>query len=420
MANNHRYFLLSKQHRLQTRTYIHESLNYIIIVPTLRCDLSCDYCQVSRAALSATGFDWTQEITTRFLDFVSTHATNNVKIEIQGGEPTLILDIVANLIHRIRNIKTEATFVICTNLQNIKPELLDILSLSYVTISSSLDGTPDIQKANRTKVQEQNNKFFNNLHYIRENFDTSKISLIPTITEYEKINNVIDFYYELEIPHIFLRPVSYHGFARRKKIQSDRDTLWIKKYLKSLDYICEQNSLRNHKLIETNLSIHIKKIFDPNDKGYVDLRTPNKIAKDFLVVDYDGAFYPTDEARMLSRVGVIDLRIGNLIDGYNNEKIYTLNEYSSNENDKACSKCKYQLMCGVDNIDKIARYNSIAFPTEQTFFCRFHFALFNYVDEHIGSQKEEDISNLNLHLTGKYNITTLFRRFYNDPVDYNI
>lgn len=32
------------------RTYIPDQLAYLIIIPTLRCNLTCSYCQVSRAA----------------------------------------------------------------------------------------------------------------------------------------------------------------------------------------------------------------------------------------------------------------------------------------------------------------------------------------------------------------------------------
>lgn len=36
-------------------------MNYLILVPTLRCNLACGYCQVSRAPENARGFDWSVE-----------------------------------------------------------------------------------------------------------------------------------------------------------------------------------------------------------------------------------------------------------------------------------------------------------------------------------------------------------------------
>ena len=34
------------------------SISYLILIPTLRCNLACSYCQVSRAPENADGFDW--------------------------------------------------------------------------------------------------------------------------------------------------------------------------------------------------------------------------------------------------------------------------------------------------------------------------------------------------------------------------
>src|SRR3546814_10355610 len=36
-------------------------LDYLILVPTLRCNLSCSYCQVSRVNADRSGFDWRSE-----------------------------------------------------------------------------------------------------------------------------------------------------------------------------------------------------------------------------------------------------------------------------------------------------------------------------------------------------------------------
>ena len=40
--------------------------------------------------------------------------------------------------------------------------------------------------------------------------------------------------------------------------------------------------------------------------SHVDLRAPNFFASDYIVIDHDGVLYPTDEARMLSRIGRVD------------------------------------------------------------------------------------------------------------------
>ena len=126
-------------------------------------------------------------------------------------------------------------------------------------------------------------------------FGSNKISLLPTIVDYSQINETIDFFYEKKLTEIFLRPVNYQGFARKKFSDASQDTLnWSKTYTAALDYISNKNLNSGHKLIETGLSIHLNRIFKQRSHNFVDLHI-KFIRKDYLVVDYDGKFYPTDE-----------------------------------------------------------------------------------------------------------------------------
>ena len=69
-------------------------LSYIILVPTLRCDLKCAYCQVSRVDEDRQGFDWTEAQVSDVLTFLDGLATPKIQIEFQGGEPLLRVDIL--------------------------------------------------------------------------------------------------------------------------------------------------------------------------------------------------------------------------------------------------------------------------------------------------------------------------------------
>lgn len=70
------------------------SLGYIILVPTLRCNLMCDYCQVSRAAETAKGFDWDDAKLAQVIELLDRQSVTEIKIEFQGGEPLLRLDLL--------------------------------------------------------------------------------------------------------------------------------------------------------------------------------------------------------------------------------------------------------------------------------------------------------------------------------------
>lgn len=386
-----------------------KKLNYLIIIPTLRCNLTCSYCQVSRANEKAKGYDWTDETRNQFIKYVKANASEDVKIEFQGGEPSLRLDLVTDIVDKVKEIKPNSSFVICTNLSNVSAEFLSLVQRDDFFISSSLDGPPEIHKSRRTLNIKNTDQFFNNLDFILSEFGSEKISLLPTIVDYSRINETIDFFYEKKLPEIFLRPVNYQGFARKKFPAASQDTInWSKTYLAALDYISHKNLNSDHQLIETNLSIHLNRIFKQRSHNYVDFRNPNLLGVDYLVVDYDGKFYPTDESRMLSRIGLIDLSIGNLFDSLDHEKLSVLNAKSSNLDDPVCNTCPYQPFCGVDNVDKISRYGTTEISTDDTHFCKIHLSIFDYIFEKLATRDEAFLKTSSLCLSGKYEFSTVF------------
>ena len=403
------FFSTSRLFKKSLRHSPQRKLNYLIIIPTLRCNLTCSYCQVSRANEQAKGYDWTDEIKNKFIDYVEANATENVKIEFQGGEPSLRLDLVTEIVERVKAVKPNASFVICTNLSNISTDFLNLVNRDDFIISSSLDGPPEIHKSRRTLDIKNTNQFFDNLDFILSEFGSQKISLLPTIVDYSRINETIDFFYEKELPEIFLRPVNYQGFARKKFSEESQDTLsWSLTYFAALDYIANKNLQGDHQLIETGLSIHLNRIFKQRSHNYVDLRNPNLLGKDYLVVDYDGKFYPTDESRMLSRIGLIDLSIGNTFDGIDNKKLKVLNLKSSNLDDPVCNQCSYQPFCGVDNVDRISRYGTIETPTNDTYFCKNHMGIFDYIFKNLANRNEAFLNIASLCLTGTHGISSIF------------
>jgi sulfatase maturation enzyme AslB (radical SAM superfamily) len=79
----------SREARRLARDTQPSKLDYLILIPTLRCNLSCSYCQVSRAPENGAGFDWTEESVCQVEALLDGLDTTQIKIEFQGGEPTL-------------------------------------------------------------------------------------------------------------------------------------------------------------------------------------------------------------------------------------------------------------------------------------------------------------------------------------------
>lgn len=364
------------------RAAVSRQLDYLILVPTLRCDLSCSYCQVSRVAATQPGYDWSEDTAEAVLHLLDTLATSQIKIEFQGGEPTLRPDLVRRVIERCARFD-QREFVICTNLQRLDDDILALLDHPDVFISTSLDGSPDVHSRNRTGSAQATDRFFDNLATVVARYGPKKIAALPTIDPAAPpdIDALIDSYNRHGLESIFLRPINYQGFARKRhrdaREQGDDWRAYYERFVRRL--IARNWQDRSRVLEEAYLSIALRRIFRPGTERHVDLRSPNPLGIDYIVVDHDGVVYPTDEARMLARAGVIDLAIGTVAAGWDSPARDLLNKHSSNSDDPACQTCAFQPFCGRDLVDDIARYGRIDLPRHETEFCRRHTHLFSFI-----------------------------------------
>ena len=151
--------IASISNQIKKKLERNNSLNYIIAIPTLRCNFSCSYCQVSRASVNSKGYDWDEQILKRFKNFIKDLKTSFVKIEFQGGEPTIRLDIIEDIIKYCLKLNKEFEFIICTNLSNLNEKFQEILEYPQVKISTSLDGNELVTSANRTNDSDQTKIF---------------------------------------------------------------------------------------------------------------------------------------------------------------------------------------------------------------------------------------------------------------------
>lgn len=355
-------------------------LDYLILVPTLRCNLSCSYCQVSRAGVTQPGFDWDEATLTAVLSLIDSLPGDRIKVEFQGGEPTLRPDLLRAVMARCRRFE-ERQFVVCTNLQLLTDEVLALFDDPDLYISTSLDGDAFTHQRHRTMTKDATGQFLANLELVIARYGPRKVSALPTVDPRQPppVDALIDSYTALRLDSIFLRPINYQGFARKRHQQSrEQATSWHAYHERFVRELIARNwADRSRVLEETYTSICLRRIFQPGADRHVDLRNPNPLGEDYLVVDHDGQVYPTDEARMLSRSGVIDLAIGDVHTGWATEKRTLLNAHSANFDDPVCKRCAYQPFCGRDIVDDLARYGRIDVPRQETEFCRRHTHMFD-------------------------------------------
>lgn len=370
-------------YRWSQRQAVRPELAYVIMVPTLRCNLSCGYCQVSRAAENAQGYDWSAGTTEAVLRYLDQLAASDIKIEFQGGEPLLRVDLLDQVRHFCRKRFPSSKFVVCTNLQKLGPREWSFLAANDTFVSTSLDGDDATHTRQRTLSASVTASFMSNLDEAIARLGPQKVSALPTvdIDNPPDFDDLIEAYSSRGMRSIYLRPINHQGFARRGRSVDTDIERWNALHRAFVEHLIDLNYRTGAQLEEYYFAQCLRRALRSGADEHVDLRNPNFFASDYVVIDHDGKFYPTDEARMLSRIGRIDLSIGDVFSGMQTEKIDTLNAASFNNFDPDCIHCAFQPYCGSDLVDDISRYGRTDRAKASTWFCRRHTSIFDHVFE---------------------------------------
>lgn len=355
-------------------------LDYVLLVPTLRCDLACSYCQVSRASLSASGYDWSEETLEKTLGFLDREGGDTIQVEFQGGEPTLRLDLLEKVTSFCRQRFSAVKFILCTNLSSLEEPLKSFLASPDVFVSTSLDGPADLHQAQRTGSAEATQHFRDNLAEAMD-IAPGRVAALPTLdpAHLPSPSELLDAYEAFGLRSVYLRQIVYQGFARKRHPGSRQyETVWADFYEAVIAEILRRNAQgAQPPYDEYYLVLAMKRLLQPGTDGHIDLRSPNWLGYDHMVVDFDGRLYPTDEARMLARTGQIDLSIGSVETGIDVERRRSMQGRAFNALDPWCSQCVYQAACGSDPIDDIARSGRADSPKPDTAFCQRHLHIFD-------------------------------------------
>ena len=124
-----------------------------MVVPTLRCNSSCIYCQVARKNLEDHSADMTKETAKNVVKTIFESPSPSIKIEFQGGDPSTDFEMVKYIIEEAEYVnlfkKRQLEFVICTNICLLTEQMVKYLKKHKCFISTSLDGPRDLHNINR-------------------------------------------------------------------------------------------------------------------------------------------------------------------------------------------------------------------------------------------------------------------------------
>ncbi len=381
--------LLSTKVRTK-RSFLSGFTRLHILVVSLRCDHTCPYCQVSRVTQDRTKFDMSLETADRAIEWIFRSPAPEMKIEFQGGEPTLNWPLIEHVViaatARAEAENRHVEYVVATNLSSIDDGMLEFCRQHQIHLSTSLDGPSDLHNANRPRPGRNSyERFRANLTRARAVLGHDAVSALMTTTPaaLTKVKDVIDEYVSLEFDSIFLRPISPYGFAKRSRLdESYSAKTFLKFYREGLDYIIDLNR-RGIPFVETYAQILLRKILTPFPVGYVDLQSPAAAGTGVLVYNYDGDLYASDEGRMLAEMGDRSFRLGALSEQYKDvmtsQRVRAITDSSCLEVMPGCSECAYLPYCGADPVQNWATQSDPVGHRPTSEFCGRQTGLFEYL-----------------------------------------
>lgn len=355
--------MLSTKYRTK-KSILRDFTSLHMVVPTLRCNSSCIYCQVARKNMDDHSADMTKKIAKMIVKTIFESPSLYIKIEFQGGDPSIDFDMVKYIIEEAEwmNLfkKRNLSFVICTNLCLLNEWMVTYLCKHKCQISTSLDGHEELHNINRplqdTRLTHQ--IFERKLKMIREVCkDKDCVSALMTTSKYSLgyFPEIIDEYIRLGFNNIFLRALNPYGFAKRykEKIAYTVEE-FIENYRIGLDYIIELNRQGTF-FMEGYAALLLKRMLTPFATGFVDLKSPAGVGIAGVIYDFNGNVYVSDEARMMARFGEECFCLGNVAthsyeDMFNGSRLRNIIRTSCTECLPACSQCVYQPYCGADPV----------------------------------------------------------------------
>ena len=356
-----------------------------MIVLTLRCNCSCNYCHASSKSFTqeSSVYDMDEITARKTVDVIFQTPSPFVKIEFQGGEPLLnweVLEFIVNYAkEKNKEYKKKLSFVICTNLLAITKDHLEFISAHNIDISTSCDGTKVFHDEHRKSLITSSayDTFIANLELCEAVLGKGSVSALLTVTKYNLYNlrEIIDHYDSLGFKNIFIRALNPYGYAleNKEKLSYSVDE-FIKEYLKALQYIIELN-LNGKYFVDSYASLLLQRILTPFTTGFVDLQSPSGAGIAGAIYYYNGDVYPADEARMLATTGDNTFFMGNVhensyVEIFGGDVIRKLVSNSCTECLPGCYSCPYKLYCGAAPIRYYVECKDIVGKRYHSEFCK--------------------------------------------------
>ena len=369
-----------------------------IFIPTLRCNETCVYCHASRADMSATDTDMSEQTAAKAVDLALASTSPDITFEFQGGEPLVNFELVKFIVDRALERNKEAgkrlQFALVSNLSLMDEEKLAFLIDRRVQVCTSLDGPRELH--NRQRVLVGSDNFDETARWVRKlNEAYTSDGLDPMLYHVEALltttratlqqpRAVVDTYLEVGIRSIFLRPMDPFGFAAKRDVKigySPEEFLAF--YREALDYILELN-LQGEQLLERYAAIFLTKILAGHDPNFLDVRSPCGAGIGQVVYNHDGKIFTCDEGRMVHAMGDSIFQIGEVQassyqDVVGHEMVQACAVASNLDASPDCVNCVYTPYCGLCPVFNYVTQGSLHGRMRDSSLC----AIFKGIQDHL-------------------------------------
>ena len=357
-----------------------------IIVPTLQCGHTCQYCQVSRAQ-SDDGFSMTLADLDAACERIWESSADVLTVEFQGGDPLLRFDLIMRAVTTLtgfnRNGRKRLRFVVASTLHQLTDDMCDFFVAHNVYLSTSVDGPAHLHDRNRpVPGRNSHARTLEGIALARRLIGADAVAALMTTTRasLDYPEEIVDEYVRLGFRDIFIRPLSIYGFAKRNlgRLGYSQDEFQVF-YRRALDRILWWNR-KGVRLREVYLSIILNKILSTFDAGYVDLQSPPGAGSSVLVYNYDGGVYPSDEARMLVETGDDSLCMGTIaqpLDVLLASDVRAMLVTGAHAAAADCVRCAYRHYCAPNPVDSQAQFGRPDVRAHETEHCQRHLWFFD-------------------------------------------
>ncbi len=371
-----------------------------IIIPTLRCNLTCRYCYAYRAPEDKEGVDMTGETMDKTIDFIFSTPSETYNLEFSGGEPLIRFDLVKRAILRATKLSKEKSkniqISIITNGTMLTKEIIDFFREHKVGICLSLDGPQDIHDANRRFTMGNRPSYqavVDTINWLKEEGCPSLNALPVIVRDSLPIwKDIVDEYISHGFTVMSFKYVSRFGFASRSW---DKMSYTAEEYLeawkKVVDYMIQQNK-KGIQIVEHLTAVIIHKFATGLNANYAEMTTPCGAVTGQLVYDYDGSIYTCDEARTMD-----EFRIGNvfsstykeLLDHEATKALKSASDLSSYHCD---SGCPWFAFCGICPLEVYAEEKGFLTNIASNYRHKIHEGMFEFLmDKILHNPEEKDI-----------------------------